>query len=297
MANIISYTRNLTKSIKYSTIDAMKDMNPVITGFYKNNQSILQETYKAIKDIKGYAKESDQIRDFQSKYGGLAKDFYENLREDLRSGKFYNKERIEKVEGEIAAQMSGLDDFDFGLEDTFESSSSSSLNDTSLDFSDLDTVAEKSTTAVGEIMARTAQYQVEAQRQSTKALLDQNSAIFGKLNTSIGVVNSNLAMVVNYMKENSTTHYNNSKDYYENSTRMHQETNEMLKELLERDAKEIQKQEELDRKKYEVNFEERKSRYNQEKETENAGYLVEVVKEKWYMKLVNKIKEIFLKRR
>ena len=69
------------------------------------------------------------------------------------------------------------------------------------------------------------------------------------------------------------------------------------KELLERDAKEIQKQEELDRKKYEINFEERKSRYNQEKETENAGYLVEVVKEKWYMKLVNKIKEIFLKRR
>ena len=233
MANIISYTRNLTKSIKYSTIDAMKDMNPVITGFYKNNQSILQETYKAIKDIKGYAKESDQIRDFQSKYGGLAKDFYENLREDLRSGKFYNKERIEKVEGEIAAQMSGLDDFDFGLEDTFETSSSSSIDDTSLDFSDLDTVAEKSTTAVGEIMARTAQYQVEAQRQSTKAMLDQNSAIFGKLNTSIGVVNSNLAMVVNYMKENSTTHYNNSKDYYENSTRMHQETNEMLRELLE----------------------------------------------------------------
>lgn len=69
------------------------------------------------------------------------------------------------------------------------------------------------------------------------------------------------------------------------------------KELLERDAKEIQKQEELDRKKYEINFEERKRRYNQEKETENAGYLVEVVKEKWHMKLVNKIKEIFLKRR
>ena len=119
------------------------------------------------------------------------------------------------------------------MEDTFETSSSSSIDDTSLDFSDLDAVAEKSTTAVGEIMARTAQYQVEAQRQSTKAMLDQNSAIFGKLNTSIGVVNSNLAMVVNYMKENSTTHYNNSKDYYENSTRMHQETNEMLRELLE----------------------------------------------------------------
>lgn len=69
------------------------------------------------------------------------------------------------------------------------------------------------------------------------------------------------------------------------------------KELLEMDKKEIEKQEELNREKYKIDYKGNKRKYNQETETENAGYLVEVVKEKWYMKLVNKIKEIFLKRR
>lgn len=232
MANIISYTRNLTKSIKYSAIDVMKDMNPVVTGFYNNNQSIFKETYRAIKDIKGYVSESEYSSNVQSKVGGLAKDFYTNLKEDLRSGEFYNRERIQRVTNELGEEMSGLD-MDFGLEDVTEVPSSSLSNDSSLSFDDLDKVAEKSTNAVGEIMARTAQYQVEAQRQSTKTMLDQNSAIFGRLNSSIGAVNSNIALIVNYMKENSTIHYQNSRDYYENSTRLHQETNAMLKELLE----------------------------------------------------------------
>ena len=165
--------------------------------------------------------------------GGLAKDFYTNLKEDLRSGEFYNRERIQKVRNELGEEMSGLD-MDFGLEDvTTEGASYYVSNDSSLSLDDLDKGAEKSTNAVGEIMARTAQYQVEAQRQSTKTMLDQNSAIFGRLNSSIGAVNSNIALIVNYMKENSTIHYQNSRDYYENSTRLHQETNVMLKELLE----------------------------------------------------------------
>lgn len=67
------------------------------------------------------------------------------------------------------------------------------------------------------------------------------------------------------------------------------------KELLEKDAKEIQKQEELNRKKYEIDFEARKRKYNPVEETKNAGYLVQVTEEKWYMRLINKIKRFLFK--
>ena len=67
------------------------------------------------------------------------------------------------------------------------------------------------------------------------------------------------------------------------------------KELLEKDAKEIQKQEELNRKKYEIDFEARKRKYNPVEETKDAGYLVQVTEEKWYMRLINKIKRFLFK--
>ena len=67
------------------------------------------------------------------------------------------------------------------------------------------------------------------------------------------------------------------------------------KELLEKDAKEIQKQEELNSKKYEIDFEARKRKYNPVEETKNAGYLVQVTEEKWYMRLINKIKRFLFK--
>ena len=67
------------------------------------------------------------------------------------------------------------------------------------------------------------------------------------------------------------------------------------KELLEKDAQEIQKQEELNRKKYEIDFEARKRKDNPVEETKNAGYLVQVTEEKWYMRLINKIKRFLFK--
>ncbi|MDD3122023.1 MAG: phage tail tip lysozyme [Candidatus Izemoplasmatales bacterium] len=238
MANMIQYTRNLTKSVKYSAIDVMKGMNPVITSFYETNEGIFKETYKAIKDIKGTAS-GVYSKTIDSEVGGLAKTYLDNLKSDLKSGNFYNKERMKEYEDEAGREMFG--DLDFGLDndDIFVNDgsdiniSSSPSAESGLDFNDLDTVAEKSTNAIGNLMARTAQYQVEAQRQSTKTILDQNAAIFGRLHSSMGAVNTNIGMIIDYMKENTTTHYKNSRDYYENSSKMHQETNELLKELVE----------------------------------------------------------------
>lgn len=242
MPNMISYTRNLTKSVKYATIEVMKDMNPVITSFYDSNSDVLKSAYNAIADIKGTAK---NIRDGDtvSKVGGLARLYYANLKSDLRTGKFYNKERKDQYDNEV--DVGGeFSDEDFGLsfdDDTDELdisvAPSSGSSKSSLSFDDMDHIIEKQVNATGEILARTAQYQVEAQRQSTNALMNQNAEIFGRMHSNLGVINSNLSMVINYMKESTTTHYNNSKTYYETTTSIMQENNAMLKELLELEKK------------------------------------------------------------
>lgn len=242
MPNIVSYTRNLTKSVKYATIDVMKEMNPVFTSFYENNSDVLKSTYNAIADIKGTT-QNIKDNDTVSKVGGLARLYYSNLKSDLRSGKFYNKERKAQYDNEV--NVGGdFSDEDFGL--SFDDDSdeldisvapSSGSSSSSLSFDDMDAIAEKQVNATGEIIARSAQYQVEAQRQSTNALMNQNAEIFGRMHSNLGVINSNLSMVINYMKESTTTHYNNSKTYYETSTTLMQESNAMLKELLELEKK------------------------------------------------------------
>lgn len=242
MPNIVSYTRNLTKSVKYATIDVMKEMNPVFTSFYENNSDVLKSTYNAIADIKGTT-QNIKDNDTVSKVGGLARLYYSNLKSDLRSGKFYNKERKAQYDNEV--NVGGdFSDEDFGL--SFDDDSdeldisvapSSGSSSSSLSFDDMDAIVEKQVNATGEIIARSAQYQVEAQRQSTNALMNQNAEIFGRMHSNLGVINSNLSMVINYMKESTTTHYNNSKTYYETSTTLMQESNAMLKELLELEKK------------------------------------------------------------
>lgn len=242
MPNMISYTRNLTKSVKYATIEVMRDMNPVITSFYDSNSDVLKSAYNAVADIKGTAK-NIKDGDTVSKVGGLARLYYANLKSDLRTGKFYNKERKDQYDNEV--DMAGeFSDEDFGLsfdDDTDELdinvAPSSVSSKSSLSFDDMDQIAEKQVNATGEILARTAQYQVEAQRQSTNALMNQNAEIFGRMHSNLGVINSNLSMVINYMKESTTTHYNNSKTYYETTTSLMQESNAMLKELLELEKK------------------------------------------------------------
>lgn len=241
MANAVSYMRNVSKSIKYSAIDSMKKMNPVVTSFYETNQDVFTETYRAIKDIKGTTKDT-YSKVIENEVGGLAKTYFRNLMEDAKSGKFYNKDRIEKDYNDASISFGGMDDMDFGIEfddDNIEFDSSPSSSSSSLDLNDIDHIAEKSTTAVGQIMARTAQYQVEAQRQSTKVLYDQNAAIFGRMHSSMGAINSNVGMIINYMKENTNTHYENSRTFYENTTNAINQTNEILKEMLDLQKKQL----------------------------------------------------------
>jgi hypothetical protein len=52
-ANIVKYISNVTKSIGYSAIDTVKEMNPAISSFAEDNAELTKTLYAGIKDFKG----------------------------------------------------------------------------------------------------------------------------------------------------------------------------------------------------------------------------------------------------
>lgn len=73
-------------------------------------------------------------------------------------------------------------------------------------------------------------------------------------------------------------------------------TPEKRMELLQIDKEELNREEEILREKYAINFDERKRKIKEDsidnKRTENM-YMTEIKQEKWYKKIINKILKFF----
>ena len=100
----------------------------------------------------------------------------------------------------------------------------------------MDEVGEKASSAVNQVLVRTAEYQVEATRQSTTRMLAQTSAMTATLHGDLAAVNANIAGVVKFNQEIMTTHIENSRMFYE---RQQQQMSEQISLLTE--IRDIQK--------------------------------------------------------
>lgn len=105
------WTRNVLKSLGYSAQDVISEMLPNTT-----------DTAGAVRDIKdeileaaGFAKEkaTEGVSELKKKYQQFSEKDLKEALEDLKSGKLYNKERMESSGGDF-----GLDDFDIGFDDS-----------------------------------------------------------------------------------------------------------------------------------------------------------------------------------
>ena len=228
--NAIKYLSNVGKSVAYSTIDKVKEMNPAVTSFKSTNADVLRSSYDAITHLRQYSKKvKNNVLD--SQYGKAALKARDNLFEDIRTGKFYNRERINKAESEAADNLLNGDEFGFDFEFIDDSTSKSDEEISTNDM--LDLVAEKSSTAVSTAVARSAEYIVTANSQMNKSLYEQNKAIFSGIHTDISTLNDNIGKLIEFANNPLQTHMSNSTTYYETSTKLDQERNEILKELLD----------------------------------------------------------------
>ena len=232
MASAVKYLSNVTKSVKYAAIDVLKDLNPIIVEGVEENADVAKVTYSTIKNFKTIVpKAAKSLAD--SQVGELAREAKKNIIEDLKSGKFYNRERMNRAD-EYAMEHGDLgfdtdvSDFmvDEGGDDLgFDTESNEFLADT------MDEVGEKTSSAVGQVLMRTAEYQVEAQRQSTVRTLAQTAAMTATLHSDLAAVNANIAGVVKFNQEVMSTHIENSTRFYQRQQEQMSEQTALLTEI------------------------------------------------------------------
>lgn len=228
MANAITYLGNVGKSIAYSAVDEIKNLNPAITSFKDTNSDVAKSAYSSIKNLKAMTKQLS-AKVMESDYADLGKDLLENMKEDIKSGKFYNKQRQDEAEQKAANAFLDISEFDIddgtgGFDDNFESDDDSDSNI-------IDSVGEKTSKALANIMVGTSEYTVAAMHSDNKAAYDQNRAIYLAMHSGMKTINENIGGIVEFMSGPMQTHLENSKLYYENVTKLQTEQTEILKEI------------------------------------------------------------------
>ena len=243
MANAVKWITNVGKSISYSLIDELKASNETLASLGSTGKDAYSSIYTTIKNGSGNFKDIGKTIS-ENKYVKIGKDAIDNLKSDLKTGKLYNKERLNSID-----PMSGMgfddinfDDSDFGFfddnggddlinfDDDIESAIISSSNKSN---QVVDMVGEKSSKAISSTIITTSEYIADVNKASTKALYDQNNALFGRLHSDMKTMNDNLNKYMSFSKDAMVGHYNQSSQFYQNTERKLDEITSLLKESLE----------------------------------------------------------------
>ena len=219
--NGIKYIKNVTKSFGYAMVDVVGEMSPAIKSFTESNEELGKELYASVKDWKGTVKKM-KTSIVESDVYEFAKAYKDNLFDDLKNGTFYNKSRIddynEKISGyddeTLRAEFDDMfDDEDMGLGDWDEDDLRSDLfmADT------IDDVGMKIAESNAEVTARSAEYIVKGQKESTKILYEQNNKLMGQALQGMAAINANIGQLSglpNLMEVQA----NNSSKFFETTT-------------------------------------------------------------------------------
>ena len=83
MASAVKYLSNVAKSVKYASIDVLKELNPVITDHIETNADVAKTTYSTIKNFKSISAKAVKSLS-NSQVGELAKEAKNNILEDIK---------------------------------------------------------------------------------------------------------------------------------------------------------------------------------------------------------------------
>ena len=229
---ITNYLKNLGKSVKYAAIEGFKTNYDTTYKSFDQASTATKETVNAIVNYRQTFRKAQEYLMKTSAYeaSNLA---LKSAKEDLKSGKLWNKDRADKV-------MFGGDDDDFDW-NFDEDSIGGDDSDSGLDITDGDkavakTVHEASKANADQIsgtILSAAKYNADVTKQTASFMFAQQERLFGNLNNSIMGLGTTMGNMQNFMTTNMQTHIENSTKYFEESTKYQRENNAILKELLD----------------------------------------------------------------
>ena len=220
MINITQYVKNVTKSAGYILFDTVKDLNPSLSEFYENNNQVIKDVVSQAKNIKKILRDGkDSIAD--NEYSIVARDTVHNFLDDLKTGKFYNRDRKEDYDKKAMEAMGfSLDDWDMSSpvdENHGEGSPTPNeiANQNMLTADKMDAIGQKISEATGRASIGSADYIVKSSRATFNKLFAQNEKLFAGLNNNIAGLNSNLSVVGKNIIDPLNKHIVNSAKFYQ----------------------------------------------------------------------------------
>ena len=230
--NAREYIKNVGKSFGYVATDYFGNKNPAIKAIVDEAKETASEAKSALSDLKNMAKNNKNEKSFIG-YINDGKDFINNFFDDIKTGKWYNKEREDESVNKMMSGFGGGDfDFDFDFDDDFDTDFDIEDDDTSPDINKtVDTVGAKVSEAVSMATAKSAEYIVDSNSRNTRAMMEQNNRLFYQVNTGLVSINSNLTALVR-LGSDVSTHIQNSGVFFTKSTELQTKQVELLEKLV-----------------------------------------------------------------
>ncbi len=223
MKGVTNYLKNVTKSVMYFSADVVKsDLMPNTSDFLESNKEPFVEAYAAVTHPKqSTLKLAKSVR--ESKYYEAIDYGAKNLFEDLRTGKFYNKERDAS---KYAGSAFNLDDFndlsEFGVSGGFEDIDKQEITDsvTSGDMKVVEAIEGSNQAAANatiNAIAEVSEKSIKNSRTNTGILYAQNEKLFQGMHNDISVLNATLDSMFKVTAKVLPNMDNNMSDYFSKS--------------------------------------------------------------------------------
>lgn len=245
--NALQYMKNVGKSLGYATIDVAKSYNYSSVALADSAKDLGVDLYQSIKDFKESTFVNRSEKSFIGQLKDSVKDVKTSIFQDLKTGNWYNQQRIKKIDSEMTNDFLGGDfsfDFDddfgdFEFEDDNDGTSSvikqqisNEQKTTQSIINSMDAVGAKTSGAISMASVRSADYIVTSQKESSKAIYAITNRGFNQVSTGLAAINASLNNLAQ-IGQPLTAHMQNSTLFYSKSTEYQQESIKLLKQLVE----------------------------------------------------------------
>lgn len=251
LPKVTEYIKNVGKSVGYATIETVTEPTENVRDFVESNNELFKTIYSATKNYRQTMTLIDRSIK-KSKIYEAANLGMKALGEDLRTGKFYNKEREDQygmsgLMGDEFADFSEFESDNFGDWDDEDGGDeeSSSVKATAASTSKLSSVINGASEAQSEVIVASAQALAGVNQASTKLLYTQSAKIHSSVMAGFSGVNAGLNTVNAILSGPLNNYMNESTKFYSDMSSKIAETNAYLKELTEmqRNLYKVQQQE------------------------------------------------------
>ena len=254
LPSVSDYAKNLAKSTLFATAEVSEKLMPGYADFKESNKEVFKEVYLGIKDYKKTISRV-QAAIVQSKIYQAAEVGLNNLKEDLKTGNWYNQNRVSSYEkksieasfndSEFSIDESGLNLGDAGgdlnVDDSFLDESEFNVDENGLDITDGDALVANAIKETGQDVATViSATNVEVAKSSQKAnkiasgmLYAQNEKMMKIQQEGFSAMTQSINNILQFDTEALKTHLDNSKTFFEQASKRDDERNAMLKEILE----------------------------------------------------------------